>query len=53
MYAPYGFTDLFAFRARPNPVLAPAEVYETKTARWRQEWPQLHVMPWPVSSSGT
>lgn len=41
-----GLTDMFAMRTRPNPVLAPAEVYETKTRRWRQEWPQLTVLPW-------
>ncbi len=47
IYARYGFSDLFAMRTRPNPVLAPREVYEAKTARWRQEWPALEVLPWP------
>lgn len=28
---------------RPNPVLAPRSVYETKT----QHWPELTVLPWP------
>ncbi|WP_242692489.1 hypothetical protein [Rhodococcus sp. D-46] len=32
---------------RPNPVLAPREVYEAKAARWRREWPALTVEPWP------
>jgi len=45
--APYGFTDLFAMRTRPNPVQAPRHVYETKVARWRTQWPQLSVLPWP------
>jgi hypothetical protein len=45
--APYGFTDLFTLVVRPNPVLAPRHVYETKAARWRSEWPQLTVLPWP------
>lgn len=49
VYAPFGFSDLFAFRARPNPVLAPRAVYEAKTARWRREWPQLTVLPWPAA----
>ncbi len=49
VYAPYGFTDLFAFRTRPNPVLAPRGVYEDKTTRWREQWPRLEVMPWPDS----
>jgi uncharacterized protein len=47
VYAPYGFEDLFAFRLRPNPVLATREVYEQKAARWLQLWPRLTVMPWP------
>lgn len=46
IFAPYGLTDLFAMRTRPNPVLAPREVYLAKTARWQQEWPQLTVLPW-------
>jgi uncharacterized protein len=51
VYAPYGFTDLFALRTRPNPVLATREVYEAKTARWRREWPDLVVIPWPCADS--
>jgi uncharacterized protein len=47
LYAPYGLTDLFAMIARPNPVLAPAEVYAAKTARWALEWPRLTILPWP------
>jgi hypothetical protein len=47
VYAPHGFHDLFALMVRPNPVLAPREVYERKTARWVQEWPDLTVLPWP------
>jgi uncharacterized protein len=47
VFAPYGFSDLFAMRTRPNPVLAPRAVYEAKTARWRAEWPDLEVLPWP------
>jgi hypothetical protein len=47
IYAPFGFTDLFELRARPNPLLAPRAVYETKTSRWREQWPQLQVLPWP------
>jgi uncharacterized protein len=52
-YAPYGFTDLFSFRARPNPILAPRHVYEAKTARWRREWSRLTVMPWPADEPET
>lgn len=48
VFAPFGLTDMFAMRARPNPVLAPAAVYEQKTTRWARQWPQLTVLPWPV-----
>jgi hypothetical protein len=47
VYAPHGFHDLFALIVRPNPVLAPREVYETKTARWQKEWSTLTILPWP------
>lgn len=47
VFAPYGFTDLFTMTTRPNPVLAPSAVYETKTQRWEQQWPTLTVLPWP------
>ena len=47
LFAPFGLTDLFGLRTRPNPVLAPREVYEAKTTRWLSEWPQLTVLPWP------
>jgi hypothetical protein len=47
VYAPSGFDDLFAFVVRPNPVVAPRDVYETKAARWSRLWPRLVVLPWP------
>ena len=47
VYAPHGLSDVFNLVVRPNPVLAPREVYETKTARWRQQWPELTVLDWP------
>jgi hypothetical protein len=46
IYAPYGLSDVFNLVARPNPVLATRQVYETKTARWRGQWPGLTVIPW-------
>ena len=39
--------DLFAQRVRPNTLLAPQDVYETKTTRWIQQWPSLLIEPWP------
>lgn len=47
VYAPHGYDDLFAQRVRPNPLLAPRDVYETKTTRWIQQWPNLLIEPWP------
>lgn len=47
VYAPHGLSDVFNLVVRPNPVLAPREVYEAKAARWKEEWPELTVLPWP------
>ncbi len=47
VYAPHGFTDLFSFVLRPNPVQAPGAIYAAKAERWRHEWPALTVLPWP------
>ncbi|MFD8914678.1 nucleotidyltransferase family protein [Streptomyces sp. NPDC059575] len=47
VYAPHGLSDVFGLVVRPNPVLAPRPVYETKTARWREQWPGLTVLDWP------
>jgi hypothetical protein len=48
VYAPNGLDEMFAMVLRPNPVLAPREVYEAKAARWQREWPELRVEPWPA-----
>jgi hypothetical protein len=47
VYAPHGYADLFSLIVRPNPVLAPREVYERKAVRWKRNWPELTVLPWP------
>jgi hypothetical protein len=47
VYAPHGLADVFDLVVRPNPVLAPREVYEAKTRRWQEQWPELTVLPWP------
>lgn len=49
VYAPHGLADVFNLVVRPNPVLAPRSVYETKAARWREQWPELTVLDWPRS----
>lgn len=48
IYAPHGLADVFNLVVRPNPAQAPRHVYEAKTARWRQQWPTLTVLPWPT-----
>lgn len=52
VYAPHGLSDVFNLVVRPNPVLAPREVYETKAARWQQQWPELTILDWPSQSAG-
>jgi hypothetical protein len=49
IYAPYGLADVFNLTVRPNPVLAPRQVYQAKTARWQRQWPSLTVLPWPAA----
>jgi hypothetical protein len=47
--------QMAAFQAvlRRNPVLAPRDVYQAKTARWRTQWPPLTVLPWPGGANDT
>lgn len=47
IYAPHGLADVFNLVVRPNPALAPRDVYEAKARRWREHWPELTVLPWP------
>ncbi|HUJ07168.1 MAG TPA: nucleotidyltransferase family protein [Streptosporangiaceae bacterium] len=51
VYAPHGLSDVFNLVVRPNPVLAPRQVYEAKVARWRGQWPSLTALPWPDQGS--
>ncbi|GAA3833705.1 nucleotidyltransferase family protein [Streptomyces chiangmaiensis] len=53
VYAPHGLSDMFNLVLRPNPTLAPRSVYETKAARWHEQWPELRVMDWPATSSAS
>jgi uncharacterized protein len=50
IYAPHGLADVFNLVVRPNPVLAPREVYQAKTARWQRQWPGLTVIAWPAAA---
>lgn len=47
IYAPYGLSDVFNLTVRPNPVLATRDVYQAKTTRWKRQWPELTILPWP------
>ncbi|SEM16495.1 hypothetical protein SAMN04515665_13811 [Blastococcus sp. DSM 46786] len=51
VYAPHGYADLFDLVVRPNRRLAPRHVYEAKSARWQQQWPELTVVPWSGAGS--
>ncbi|MFC8385418.1 nucleotidyltransferase family protein [Nocardia sp. NPDC057272] len=53
VYAPHGLSDVFNLVVRPNPVLAPRHVYEAKADRWRRQWPELTVLPWPTAATPT
>lgn len=44
--APYGLADLWGMVVRPNKAIVSREVYEAKTARWLQLWPELQVHAW-------
>lgn len=44
--APFGLSDLFAMVVRPNKAIVSREVYEEKSARWKNAWPRLDVIPW-------
>jgi hypothetical protein len=50
VYAPHGLSDVFTLVVRPNPIQAPRHVYQTKTDRWRRQWPTLTVLPWPTTA---
>lgn len=49
VYAPHGLSDVFNLVLRPNPVQAPERVYRDKADRWKAQWPELTVMPWPAA----
>ncbi|MGY2050586.1 nucleotidyltransferase family protein [Methylobacterium sp. JK268] len=49
--APFGLSDLFAMRVRPNRALANAGTYAEKAARMRAIWPDLAVEPWDAGAA--
>ena len=46
VFAPYGLTDLFSFRIRPNRFCDNRLTHEKKAARAKSLWPELSVEPW-------
>lgn len=46
IHAPHGLVDIFTLHMRPNPQLAPKDVYETKVREYRKRWPSLTADPW-------
>ncbi|MCE1178049.1 MAG: nucleotidyltransferase family protein [Micrococcales bacterium] len=48
VHAPFGLEEVFAMRMRPNPRLAPREVYEAKVLQYQSRWPRVTSEPWPT-----
>lgn len=48
IYAPYGLSDVLELRIVANTKQITREVYEAKTARWRELWPELEIIDWPA-----
>jgi hypothetical protein len=47
LHAPFGINLALTGRLQPNPCLPIPTVYEAKTKRWHQIWPDLTIEPWP------
>ena len=50
IYAPFGFKDTWDLLVRPNRRLDIPDVYQLKTGRWAETWPDLRVVPWAAAS---
>jgi uncharacterized protein len=46
IFAPFGLVDLLGLVVRPNKTQITRAIYEIKTARWRNLWPQLRITDW-------
>jgi hypothetical protein len=46
VFAPYGLTDLFSFRIRPNRQCDNRVTHEKKAARAKSLWPELNAESW-------
>ncbi len=44
--APYGFESILRMVVRPNRAMNFSDIYEAKVKRWKDVWPNVHVLPW-------
>ncbi|WP_167730580.1 nucleotidyltransferase family protein [Terasakiella sp. SH-1] len=44
--APFGFENILRLIVRPNHALEFPDIYEAKTKRWKDIWPNLEIHPW-------
>lgn len=46
IYAPFGTTDIFEMKIKPNARQITEEIYMTKVNKWMKKWPKLSYEPW-------
>ncbi|EGQ9702204.1 nucleotidyltransferase family protein [Vibrio parahaemolyticus] len=46
IYSPYGLTDAFNKRVKPNPIAMTRESYNQMVDGYRKRWPDITVEPW-------
>jgi uncharacterized protein len=46
VFAPYGLSDLLGLIVRPNKKQITQAIYDAKVKKWRDRWPDLHVVAW-------
>lgn len=46
IFAPYGLQDIFSMTIRPVKIDFTKELYESRSNRWKEKWPQLFIVPW-------
>ncbi len=46
IFAPYGLSDMYMGIIRPNKSLISKEIYEQKSKKWHQKWPETIIVDW-------
>jgi hypothetical protein len=46
VYSTYGLEDTFNITVRPNKAFNDRGYYEKKVNKWKENWPNLKIMPW-------